>query len=70
MSPRDRRENGRRAQVICAKVAKLMDRLDAMTAFALTVDAGSLSAAARKLGRSPASIMRAVASLEQHLGSV
>jgi DNA-binding transcriptional LysR family regulator len=47
-----------------------MDRLDAMTAFALTVDAGSLSAAARKLGRSPASIMRAVASLEQHLGSV
>jgi len=45
-----------------------MDRLDAMTAFALTVDTGSLSAAARKLGRSPASITRAVASLEQHLG--
>jgi DNA-binding transcriptional LysR family regulator len=45
-----------------------MDRLDSMTAFALTVDAGGLSAAARKLGRSPASITRAVASLEQHLG--
>jgi DNA-binding transcriptional LysR family regulator len=45
-----------------------MDQLDAMTAFTLTVDAGSLSAAARKLGRSPASITRAVAALEQHLG--
>jgi DNA-binding transcriptional LysR family regulator len=45
-----------------------MDRLEAMTAFALTVDAGGLSAAARKLGRSPAAVTRAVASLEEHLG--
>jgi len=45
-----------------------MDRLDAMTAFAATVDAGGLSAAARKLGRSPASVTRAIAFLETSLG--
>jgi DNA-binding transcriptional LysR family regulator len=45
-----------------------MDRLDAMEAFALTVDRGSLSAAARALGRSAASVTRAVASLEERLG--
>lgn len=45
-----------------------MDRLDAMTAFVMTVENGGLSAAARKLGRSPASITRAVAFLEDSLG--
>jgi DNA-binding transcriptional LysR family regulator len=45
-----------------------MDRLDAMTAFVVTVDTGGLSAAARKLGRSPASITRAIAFLEESLG--
>ena len=45
-----------------------MDRLDAMEAFVVTVDRGSLSAAARALGRSAASITRAVASLEERLG--
>ena len=68
MRPPGRGENGRGAQLIFSRHAKVMDRLDAMTAFALTVDAGGLSAAARKLGRSPASITRAVASLEEHLG--
>jgi DNA-binding transcriptional LysR family regulator len=45
-----------------------MDRLDAMNAFVVTVEAGGLSAAARKLGRSAAAITRTVAALEQHLG--
>src|SRR4051812_15109232 len=45
-----------------------MDRFDAMTAFVATVDAGGFSAAARKLGRSPASITRAVAFLEERTG--
>lgn len=46
-----------------------MDRIDAMAAFVATVDAGGLSAAARQLGRSPASITRAVAFLEARTGS-
>ena len=40
-----------------------------MTAFVATVDAGGLSAAARKLARSPASITRAVAFLEKLTGA-
>jgi DNA-binding transcriptional LysR family regulator len=47
-----------------------MDRLDAMNAFVVTVEAGGLSAAARKLGRSAAAVTRTVAALEQHLGVV
>jgi DNA-binding transcriptional LysR family regulator len=46
-----------------------MDRIDAMTAFVTTVDTGGFSAAARKLGRSAASITRAVAFLEERTGS-
>jgi DNA-binding transcriptional LysR family regulator len=42
-----------------------MDRIDAMTAFVATVDEGSLAGAARRLGRSPAAITRAIASLER-----
>lgn len=45
-----------------------MDRLDAMEAFVVTVDRGSLSGAARSLGRSAASVTRAVAWLEERLG--
>ncbi len=45
-----------------------MDRFDAMQAFVVTVDAGSLSAAARTLGRSAASVTRAVGGLEARLG--
>jgi DNA-binding transcriptional LysR family regulator len=44
-----------------------MDRLDELRAFVVAVDRGGLSAAARALGRSPASITRAVASLEDRL---
>jgi DNA-binding transcriptional LysR family regulator len=45
-----------------------MDRLDAMNAFVVTVEAGGLSAAARKLGRSAAAVTRTVAALERHVG--
>ncbi len=43
-----------------------MDRLDAMLLFVTAVEAGSLAAAARRHGRSPAAVTRAVALLEQH----
>ncbi len=46
-----------------------MDRLDAMKVFVLAVDEGSLAAAGRKLGRSPAAVSRAIAFLEQRLGA-
>ena len=46
-----------------------MDRVDALRAFVASVDRGSLSAAARALGKSPASITRAVASIEDRLGT-
>ncbi|MDI4655700.1 LysR family transcriptional regulator [Xanthobacter autotrophicus] len=46
-----------------------MDRIDAMTAFVAALDEGSLARAARRLGRSPAAITRAVAQLEEHLGT-
>ena len=45
-----------------------MDRLDAMAMFVAVVDAGSLAGAARRLGRSPASVTRAVALLEARSG--
>jgi DNA-binding transcriptional LysR family regulator len=47
-----------------------VDRIDAMLAFVTTVELGGFSAAARELARSPASITRAVAALEQRTGSV
>jgi DNA-binding transcriptional LysR family regulator len=46
-----------------------MDRLDALRAFVVSVDRGSLSAAARLLGRSPASVTRAITSVEERLGT-
>ncbi|MGO1070453.1 LysR family transcriptional regulator [Lysobacter sp. CA199] len=45
-----------------------MDRLEAMTVFVAVVDKGSLVAAARALGRSPATVTRAIALLEQRSG--
>jgi DNA-binding transcriptional LysR family regulator len=45
-----------------------MDRLDAMRAFATSVDRGSLASAARSLGHSPATMTRAIAQLETGLG--
>jgi DNA-binding transcriptional LysR family regulator len=46
-----------------------MDRLDAMAAFVAIADLGGFSVAARKLDRSPASITRAIAFLEDGLGT-
>lgn len=45
-----------------------MDRLDAMALFVAAVDSGSLAAAGRHHGRSPASVTRAVALLEAQAG--
>ena len=45
-----------------------MDRIDAMKVFVAALDEGSLAAAGRKLGRSPAAVSRAVAFLEGHVG--
>jgi DNA-binding transcriptional LysR family regulator len=46
-----------------------MDRLDAMKVFVVTLDEGSLAAAGRKLGRSPAAVSRAIAFLEERVGT-
>src|SRR6187551_2344904 len=46
-----------------------MDRLDAMRVFVTALDEGSLAAAGRKLGRSPAAVSRAIAFLEQRVGA-
>lgn len=45
-----------------------MDRLDAMTLFVSAVDEGSLAAAARRHGRSPAAVTRAITLLEEQAG--
>ncbi len=46
-----------------------MDRLEAMEVFVAAVDEGSLAAAGRRLGRSPAAVTRAVALLERRTGT-
>ena len=46
-----------------------MDRIDAMKVFVTAVDEGSLAGASRKLGRSPAAVSRAIAFLEEHVGT-
>ena len=46
-----------------------MDRLESMRILLAVVDAGSLSAAARRLGMPLASVSRKVAALESHLGT-
>jgi DNA-binding transcriptional LysR family regulator len=47
----------------------LMDRLGAMTVFATAVEAGSLSAAGRRLGLPLATVSRKLSDLEIHLGA-
>ena len=46
-----------------------MDRIDAMRVFVASVDRGSLAAAARSLGHSPATVTRAIALLETRLST-
>ena len=41
-----------------------MDRLDAMRAFVMSVERGSLASAARGLGHSAATVTRAIAKLD------
>ena len=45
----------------------MKDRLDALTIFVAVAEQQSFGEAARQLGRSPASVTRAVAALEEHL---
>jgi DNA-binding transcriptional LysR family regulator len=45
-----------------------MDRIEAMKIFVATLDEGSLAGAGRRLGRSPASVSRAIAFLEGYVG--
>src|SRR5438105_15279727 len=45
----------------------MQDRLDALTIFAAAAEQQSFAEAARQLGRSPASVTRAVAALEERL---
>jgi DNA-binding transcriptional LysR family regulator len=45
-----------------------MDRIDAVAAFAEVAERGSFAEAARRLGRSPAAVTRAIAELEARLG--
>src|SRR5260221_414399 len=47
-----------------------MDRIDAMKVFMAALDEGSLAGAARRLGKSPAAVSRAIAFLENHVGAV
>jgi DNA-binding transcriptional LysR family regulator len=46
-----------------------MDRLESMSTFVAVVEAGSFSAASRKLGMPLASVSRKVSELEEHLGA-
>jgi DNA-binding transcriptional LysR family regulator len=46
-----------------------MDRIDAMKVFVAALTEGSLAGAGRKLGKSPAAVSRAIALLEQHVGT-
>ena len=46
-----------------------MDRIEAISVFLAALDEGSLAGAARRLKRSPASISRAIAFLEAHVGA-
>ena len=46
-----------------------MDRIEQMAAFVAVAETGSFVAAARRLGRSPAGLTRAVAALEDRLGA-
>jgi DNA-binding transcriptional LysR family regulator len=49
--------------------ASLLDRIDSLRAFLATVDAGSLAAAGRRLGRSATAMTRTLAALEEELGA-
>src|SRR5690606_30180052 len=58
------RDNMRKLQDVISEKEMILDRLEAMSIFLAVIDEGSLARAARRLGRSPASVTRAVARLE------
>lgn len=71
MMPISRRFTGQQnACILTGSVAvgATMDRLDAMALFVAAVEEGSLAAAGRRYGRSPAAVTRAVALLERCAG--
>src|SRR5512146_715713 len=53
----------------CAGRNDALDRIDAWETVAAVAEARSFAAAARRLGRSPAAVTRAVAALEERLGA-
>ena len=54
----------RKLQDVISEKEMILDRLEAMSIFLAVIDEGSLAGAARRLGRSPAFVARAVARLE------
>ncbi len=56
-------------EVILPHDGTLMDRIDAMRVFVAALDEGSLAGAGRKLGKSPAAVSRAIAFLEERVGT-
>jgi DNA-binding transcriptional LysR family regulator len=60
---------GKNGKLNCANWNNQMDRIDEMTAFVAVAQTGTFVAAARSLGRSPAALTRAVAALEDRLGT-
>lgn len=53
----------------CVRRNDALDRIDAWRTFAAVAEGLSFAAAARRLGRSPAAVTRAVAALEERLGA-
>lgn len=47
----------------------MIDRLESMRVFITAISEGSMARAGRRLGRSPAAVTRAVAALENHVGT-
>ncbi|MBI1620830.1 LysR family transcriptional regulator [Aquamicrobium zhengzhouense] len=58
----------RKLQDQVSEMEMIVDRLEAMSIFLAVIDSGSLAGAARRLGRSPASVTRAIARLEEISG--
>jgi DNA-binding transcriptional LysR family regulator len=66
-SPFNRGEKSARSAFILPEIESAMDRLDSMSVLVAVADAGSLSAAARRLGMPLATVSRKVGELEARL---
>jgi DNA-binding transcriptional LysR family regulator len=69
MKPIAREMNGQQPKHVVAWAATIVDRLDALRAFVVAVDRGSLTAAAGVLQRSLPSVSRAIGSIEERVGA-